>query len=604
MSYHPERRALVASIAMATCFTAFSFRLVQLQVTKHDYYSAKAAGQNVHKEPILARRGAIMDVHGEPLAQNEPVKTVIADGSLINDPEQLGKLLTGPLQMPVGQIVEKLQRTTFSKSENKEVPLRYIVLKKQVPEAEAASIAALLPGARKSKIIEATPAIRFDQDSVRTYPNGSMLSHVIGYINSQSLGMDGVERSMNQYLTGQNGYRYIERDRSGQELVPYRGQELAPGDGANVRLTVDMGLQQIVENEIDNAMRQFRPKKATIILLNPKTGEILALANRPTYDLNDKRDVPDLARKNIAIMDQFEPGSTFKIVAAATALSLGIVSPDTEIFCENGYWQWCRLNDHHPYAGLTVENILVKSSNIGVAKLGIQLGEAKFFEYVRKFGFGEKTSVNLPGEIRGSFAPPYEWSKISITRIPMGHEVAATPLQIASAMGVIANGGKLMMPQIIRDVVNSEGRVVAQYPPREVRRVVSEKAAGDVRDALVKVVGPKGTAALAKVAGFKVAGKTGTAQKSDEHGRMTHEKYVVSFAGFMPADDPAFVGLVLLDEAHAKPGENYGGLVAAPIFARVAEKAARYLNLQPTEIDLQEGIVATDNRSSRTKRKP
>ena len=255
-----------------------------------------------------------------------------------------------------------------------------------------------------------------------------------------------------------------------------------------------------------------------------------------------------------------------------------------------------------PTVSSRVENILVKSSNIGVAKLGIQLGDAKFFEYARKFGFGEKTSVNLPGEIRGQLAPPYEWSRTSITRMPMGQEVAATPLQIISAMGAIANGGTLMMPQIVHDVSMNEGKTIVEYPPREVRRVVTQKSTEQVRDALVKVVGPKGTAALAKVTGFKVAGKTGTAQKPDEHGRMTHDKYVVSFAGYMPAEDPAFVALVILDEAHAKPGENYGGLVAAPIFSRVAEKAARYLNLQPTEIETSLGAVASKDGAARDAR--
>lgn len=590
-----NQRALIACSALAVCFTAFSARLVHLQVTMHEVYAAKAAGQNTRKIPTSARRGAITDIRGESLAQNEPVKKVIADASLIKDQAAFAALLAGPLEMPVDKIREKLGRTIYSKTEKKNVPLRYIVLKKEVSEANARTIAGIVASAKRESIVSNVEAIVFDQDSVRTYPNGSMLCHVVGYINDQGAGMDGIERSMNQYLEGHDGYRFIERDRTGKEIVPYRGQERAPRDGAKVRLTIDMGLQQIVENEIDAAMRQFKPKSATIILMNPKTGEIMALANRPHYDLNRQDEVPESYRKNIAIMDQVEPGSTFKIVTAAAALSERIVHPDTEIFCENGYWSWCKLHDHHPYADLSVANILVKSSNIGVAKLGIQLGDAKFYEYVRKFGFGEKTTVNLPGEIRGKVAPPYDWDKISLTRMTMGQAVAATPLQVVAAMAAIANGGTLMIPQIVHDVVDPEGTTIAQYPPREIRRVVSQKATEQVREALIQVTGPKGTAALAKVAGFKVAGKTGTAQKPDEHGKMTHEKYIVSFAGYMPAEDPAFVALVMLDEAQTKHGENYGGLVAAPIFSRVAEKAARYLNLQPTEDEVAANSIITKN---------
>ena len=582
-----NQRALVACAALAACFTAFSYRLIHLQVTMHDALSAKADRQNTHKEPIYARRGAIIDARGEPLAQNEPVRTVIADPKFIKEPALFAAKLAPLLKMPVAELQAKLESAKPARDDRPAQLRRYVILKKDVPEAVVADINTLCQesATKKAGLLETSKAIYFEQDSIRTYPNGSMLCHVLGFINEASQGLDGVERSMNQYLEGHDGYRFVERNGTGGEMVAYRGEVHEPHDGSTVRLTIDMGLQQIVENEIDAACKQFRPIKATIILMDPHTGAILAMANRPNYDLNDQKDVPDLNRKNIAIMDQVEPGSTFKIVTAAAALSERIVHPDTEIFCENGYWAPYKLHDHHPYAELTVSNILVKSSNVGVAKLGLQLGAEKFYEYARKFGFGDKTTVNLPGEIRGKVAPPYEWDKLTLTRMPMGQSVAATPLQIVTAMSAIANGGTLMMPQIVREVIDENGHPIVEYAPREIRRVVSQKATEQVRDALIQVVGPKGTAALARVAGFKVAGKTGTAQKPDEHGRMAHEKYVVSFAGYMPAEDPAFVALVLLDEAQTKPRENFGGLVAAPVFSRIAEKAARYLGLQPTEED-------------------
>ncbi len=280
-----------------------------------------------------------------------------------------------------------------------------------------------------------------------------------------------------------------------------------------------------------------------------------------------------------------EPGSTFKIVTTAGALAQKLVTPETGIYCENGRFKYGgkTLHDHHPYGELSVKDILVKSSNIGVAKLGIQLGDQKLYEYVRRFGFGERTGVLMPGEIGGVVHPPHRWSKISITHVPMGHEVGATPLQITTAMCAIANGGRLMMPQIIHDVTDPEGNVVQAFPPVEVRRVIPEKTSAQLRSALAEVVSKRGTAQLAHVPGFKVAGKTGTAQKIGANGTYEHGKYVVSFLGFMPAENPEFVCLVMMDDATAKNELNYGGTLAAPIFARIAEKAARHLDLEPTE---------------------
>jgi cell division protein FtsI/penicillin-binding protein 2 len=257
------------------------------------------------------------------------------------------------------------------------------------------------------------------------------------------------------------------------------------------------------------------------------------------------------------------------------------------IFCENGYYQTYRLRDHAPYRYLSVNDILKHSSNIGVAKLAIQMGEKNFYEYVRRFGFGDSTGISLPAEERGVVHPPQVWDKLTETRMAMGHAVTVTPLQVAAAMSVIANGGKLMMPQIVKDVTDEHGVVVSTFPPQEVRPVCRESAARAVRDAMIDVCTPKGTAEKARVFGYKVAGKTGTAQKPDGKGGYLHEKYVVSFAGFMPADDPAFVAVVVFDEARTKSGQNFGGLVAAPIFSRIAEKAARYLGLPATETRMQ-----------------
>jgi cell division protein FtsI/penicillin-binding protein 2 len=318
--------------------------------------------------------------------------------------------------------------------------------------------------------------------------------------------------------------------------------------------------------------------------MRPQTGEILAMANRPDFDLNQRNTARPEQMKNRAIIDMMEPGSTFKIVTAAAALNEKKVRPDTTIFCENGRWNFGGrpLHDHKAYGELSVRDILVKSSNIGAAKLALSIGDQKFYEYIRRFGFGERTGVELPGEIGGIIRPPQSWSKISITRIPMGHEVGVTPLQMTVAMATIANGGKLITPRIVKSVTAADGKTITEFRPQLVRQVISPQTAQQLSNALRGVVSDRGTAAAAAVAGFTIAGKTGTAQKVDPRGGYEHGKYVVSFTGFLPADHPEFVGLVVLDDAKtSKPEQNYGGLIAGPIFARIAEKAARYLDLEP-----------------------
>jgi cell division protein FtsI (penicillin-binding protein 3)/stage V sporulation protein D (sporulation-specific penicillin-binding protein) len=291
--------------------------------------------------------------------------------------------------------------------------------------------------------------------------------------------------------------------------------------------------------------------------------------------------------KNRAIIDQMEPGSTFKIVTVGAALNEHRVTLDTPIFCENGPWFYGGhyLHDHKYYGEIPVRDVLVKSSNIGAAKIALMLGDDKFFQYIRSFGFGDYTGIELPGEIKGVIHPPQAWSKISITRMPMGHEVAVTPLQMIMAMGAIANGGKLVAPRIVKSVVDEQGNVKSELKPTVVRSVISKEAAAQVALALRGVVSKRGTAAEAAVPGFELWGKTGTAQKvNPDGGGYEKGKEIVSFIGALPADNPAFVGLVVLDEAHTKSAEeNYGGKVAGPIFARVAEQAARYLDLEPHE---------------------
>jgi cell division protein FtsI (penicillin-binding protein 3)/stage V sporulation protein D (sporulation-specific penicillin-binding protein) len=331
-----KTRALVTCCILAGCFTIFSFRLVHLQVTMGQEYAEKAADRNIEKQIIYAKRGIIQDVNGELLAQNEPMRTIIADGSLIERFEETAALLAGPLEMKTGVVLEKLRTKRFSKTANRSLPSKYIVLKRKVSERVATAL-------QKELRAQHLRGIAFKPDSERIYPNGQMLCHVIGAVNSEGEGLEGIEKTFDHHLRGHDGFRYTEHDPSGNEIVPYRGQERAPRDGFGVRLTIDMRLQSIVEDELDAAVQEFRPKMITCILMRPQTGEILAMASRPHFDLNQKTEVPLEHRKNRAITDMVEPGSTFKIVPVAGALAERAVRPDTLIFCENGYYSWCRL---------------------------------------------------------------------------------------------------------------------------------------------------------------------------------------------------------------------------------------------------------------------
>jgi cell division protein FtsI/penicillin-binding protein 2 len=568
MNSNSRRRCVLVCLAFTVLFSAFSFRLIYLQVIKHDEYAGLAAEKHVYKQIIYAERGTILDANSEVLAHNVPVETVVADATHLNNRAAVVELVSHELGLPEHELAEKLRAAR-----------RYIVIKREVPESLASALREKLRAGNLR-------GIYFEHDATRLYPNGSMLCHVIGFTDFEHHGIQGVEASMEEYLHGQDGYRYIEHNRAGQEIVLYRGQERAPRNGYQVHLTVDLNLQNIVENELDAAMREYSPQKAMVILMRPQTGEILAMANRPNFDLNLRSEAKPEEMKNRTIIDMMEPGSTFKIVAAAAALNEHKLQPSSTIFCENGLWEFggAALHDHRAFSYLSVQDILIKSSNIGAAKLALSVGEQKFYEYIRRFGFGERTGIELPGEISGLIRPPRSWSKISITRIPMGHEIGVTPLQMSVAMAAIANGGKLVTPHIIKSITTFDGKTVTSLSPVVLRQVISPETARQIGDALRGVVSDRGTAAAAAVPGFTIAGKTGTAQKVDPKGGYEQGKYVVSFSGYLPAEHPEFVGLVVLDDAHtSKPELNYGGLIAGPIFSHIAEKAAQYLDLERHE---------------------
>ncbi len=591
-------RACIACYSFAAVFTALSARLVYLAVDRHEI-SVFTAGKNYGGSAIIpARRGTIQDSHGTMLARNEPLKNIIADASLLVFDKKDGKktehidlrprvaaILSGPLRMSEAEIVRRI------------VPGdKYIVLKKKITEDTAERIVEAIEAVQKKDKVN-LKGIRFDQDFERIYPAGQLASHVVGFYGFEDnekdpklgrfKGIEGIERSMDDWLAAKDGSRHFEKDGRGREIVSSRVEELSPRNGSHVRLTIDLHLQQIVENELEAACKRLKPLKASVVMMDPKTGAILALANRPTFDPNEPGKAKPEQRFNHVVAGIYEPGSTFKAVTCAGGINFHLVTPDTTIYCENSYWAAYKLHDHHPYGDLTVSQIIEKSSNIGAAKIAIQMGEERFYNWMRNFGFGQATGIALPGEARGILHPRHLWTNLSISRVAMGHEVAATPLQVVTATSAIANGGHLMMPQILKDIRDDSGAVLVDYQPQEVRRVITDDTAAKVREALIRVTGKKGTASRAHIPGFRIAGKTGTSQKIED-GHYSTEDHITSFVGYVPADDPAFCIALVFDEAQVPHNEDVGGIVAAPVFKLIAEQSLAYLGIQPDPILLQQ----------------
>jgi cell division protein FtsI/penicillin-binding protein 2 len=553
-----KTRALIVVTSLSLMFTALAMRLFQLHVMRHSELAQQAAANReltVHRQ---GRRGEILDCNGYLLANSQSVRIVTADPS-ITAPNATD---TARQLAPLLRIDEPLLAAKLSTAG------RYVRLKTKVDEDTAQQIRAL-----KLK------GIGFEDQLLRSYPNGVLASHVLGFVDSGHRGVQGIESSMDNYLEGTDGYEVIERDRKGREIRALRSEDIGPRDGYNVVLTVDQVIQHIAETELEKAMAEHHPQAGVIIVSRPKTGEILAMSCRPTFDPNTPGSSPADARRNRCISDVAEPGSTFKIVVCSGALNDGLVSLGDQFDCENGAFLYAgrMLHDAHPYGTLSVEEILFHSSNIGAAKVALRAGPSRLYNYITQCGLGRKTGIALPAEVSGIAHPLARWNKLSITRIPMGHEIAVTPIQMLMAMNAVANGGRLMKPQIIKGIVDQDGKSLLEYQPQQVNQSITPRASMLMTTALRKVVTPEGTAPKAAVPGYDVAGKTGTAQKI-ENGQYVR-KYYSSFIGYLPASDPEISILVSLDDPAG--GAYYGGSVSGPVFRAVAEKVVQYLGIPP-----------------------
>ena len=618
------RRLLLLALLLVAALAGLGYRLVDLQVLRHDELSARAQ-QNTQREFLLEpRRGDILDRKGNLLGTSLFVKTICADPSLIgNHQAEVARVLAPLLQMSETDVYQRLLPRTRTNEIGETATNQFVRLKTKVPvetwQAIQAAMAQLSFGADETKLpkperafyrVLRQKAVFARDDQMRVYPNQSLAAHVLGYVQTEEhefsgtpvtdiVGREGIELTLNSALSGVRGWRVTETDHRGREMVSMRGQDVEPRDGLNVVLTIDSVIQHIVESELAAAMEQHSPISISGIAVRPRTGEILALATLPNFDPNNPGAATADARRNRVIADVMEPGSAFKIVVVAGALNDQIVQLNDVFDCERGHFAFAGrvLHDHEPYGVLSVENIITHSSNIGAAKIGIKMGENRLGDYITAFGFGDRTGLPLPGEVRGIVAPVKKWYKVSIAQIPMGQGIAVTRLQMVMAMCAVANHGRLMRPVLVDRLEDKDG-VVARYSPQPVRQVISESATKLLVEALKTVVSPLGTAPKAALGHYTVAGKTGTAQKV-ENNEYVHGKYVASFIGFFPADDPELCISIVLDE----PKEGYyGGAVAGPIFKAIAERAASYLNIRPDSGGpaLPETIAQTENRPAKT----
>jgi cell division protein FtsI/penicillin-binding protein 2 len=600
------RRLVLLGFLLGIGFAFLSYRLVDLQVLRHQELKVKAQA-NTQREVLLEpRRGDILDAKGNLLATSTLVKRVCADPSLIgNRYREVAHAIATILQENEGQLAEKLTPKTRQRANGQTVTNSYVTVKRRVPietwDKVNSAMKNLTFDMDETKLSKnernfyrllRQNSIYTTDEEMRVYPAQRLASHVLGYTATEDKeisekpvaeirGRDGIELTLDSSLTGVRGWRVTENDRRAHELVPLREEDAEPRDGWNVVLTIDSVIQHEVETALAEAMEKHSPVSASAIVVRPRTGEIVAMATLPDYNPNEPGRSSADDRRNRVISDIAEPGSTFKIVVASGALNEKVVSLSDVFNCENGLFLYAgrKLHDHESYGNLTVERIITKSSNIGAAKIGIKMGENLLYDYIKAFGFGARSGIQLEGEISGIVHPLNKWSKVSIAQIPMGQGIAVTRLQMLMAMSAIANKGVLMRPMLVSRLEDRDHKVIMRYPPQTIRQVVTEQTAKKMVSALKTVVAPDGTAPKAALEHYTVAGKTGTAQKV-ENGAYVHNKFFSSFIGFFPADNPELCISVMLDDP--KHG-HYGGIVAAPIFKQIAEKAAYFLNIRPED---------------------
>lgn len=553
-------------------FLALGGRMFQLQYYGYEKFAKSASGYIASKIGLAARRGNILDSRGRAVAVSRKVRSCAFDPKIADDKgvgrEKVIEALRGALSLEPVEL-DKIYKVALRKKS------RFVWIKRKLTDEQYKKTAELkLAG------------VIFPEEYKREYPQKETASQVVGFGNIDGKGQEGVERVCDSILRGVDGSREVMRDAAGRKLMTDSGELLSANQGLDVELTIDSYIQSLAESELKNAVEEFGAKSGTVVALDPLTGDIMAMASYPWYDPNTPVAFPVENRLNAGIASQFEPGSIFKPFVVAGALESGAVTPRTKFNCEGGAWKMPNssrvLHDAHGYGTLSTEMILVKSSNIGTAKLAGLLGKKQLYDYVKAFGFGSKTGVPLSGELKGKVYPLKKWTEYSMGSVPMGHEISVTPIQVVAAYGALANGGVLLRPRLIKRVLDTDGRVVNNIPIKPLRRVISQKVAGSIMSMLGKTVSV-GTGKKAKLREYAVGGKTGTANLAvnkeeylaGERG-YSQTRYIGSFVGVAPVENPRIVVMVSIREPKKA---HYGGTVAAPAVGKIIKGSLRYLKV-------------------------
>ena len=540
-------------LILIICLLVFSVKLILIQVFNSSHLADLAENQQQHSIEIEPVRGSIYDRNLRPLAFNVSGYSLFANPrAMTPDDKQIAvKELSVLLNMDSGIIEKKLKKDKY-----------FVWIKRKLS-------ADIFEDIKKLKI----KSLKFKKENRRYYPNGRLGAHVIGFTGDDNEGLEGLEVYYNKDLKGRPGEMCVLRDAKQRELM-IESSFVPSLDGFHLVLTIDETIQYISERALERACQKHNAKAGSVIVIDVKTGEILALVNRPTYDLRDGEKSNIKSRDNRAISYVYEPGSVFKIVVAAAALEEEIFTEEDKIFCENGEYKILKhvLTDHRPHGNLSFKEVFEVSSNIGVVKIAQKLGPNIIYKYAQRFRFGKATGIGLKGEVAGRLKLPSDWSKATIGAIPIGYEVTVTPLQLVCALSVIANDGVFMRPFVVKYIKNNLDQIIELNEPQIVDRVISTDTARRVKEILVGVV-ERGTAKRAKIKGIKVAGKTGTSRKVVD-GKYSSGKYYASFMGFAPADNPRIAAIAVLDE----PSPSYfGGTVAAPVVKEVLENSLKYM---------------------------
>ncbi len=544
------KRSLILAGVVVVWMMAIVLRLYDLQIIQYVQLLARAVRQQQRTVEISPKRGTIYDRHMHPLAMSLEVDSVYAVPSEITDPNMVARLLSPILDLDAKDLEGRFK--TYRS---------FCWVKRKITAKQSARVRDLnLRG------------IYFQKEPKRFYPDGNLAAQVLGYVGMDDKGLGGVEYELNKELKGRPGKILLTTDARRQS---FRSTEWRGKPGEDVVLTLDEDIQYIAEKALAKTVSKFHAAGGTVIVQDPNTGEILAMANQPTFNPNHYEKSPAVDRIDRAIAWNYEPGSTFKLVTLSAALNEHLARPNDVINCQEGQIVLAGhvIHDHERFGDLTVAQILMHSSDVGAIKLGLRLGEERFYQYIQRFGFGSRSNLDLPGEEVGLVRPPSRWSGIAIGEISMGQGIGVTPLQMVSAYSAIANGGVLLDPHIVREVFRGQYQNVT--PTNLGRRVVSPQTAAAMRQMLAGVV-EHGTGVSAQLNGYTAGGKTGTAQKVDASGHYSHKDYVASFIGIAPVEKPAITVLVVID---TPKGAIYGAEVAAPAFKSIAEQTLRYLNV-------------------------